>query len=163
MLTLRAVHPADLDSLAQLWFDGWHEAHAAHVPAELTAKRTIESFRTRLGATGDRLRVAGAIGAPLGFCAIQKNELYQLFIGTGARGTGLAAQLLADGEARLAAKGVTRAFLLCVPENLRAFHFYQRQGWENCGLSREAVETLEGPFAVDVLRFEKTLRAPEAD
>ena len=158
LLTIRSALPEDLDPLARLWRDGWVEAHAAHVPPELTAKRTLQSFRTRLDGFGDRLRVAGPPGAPLGMCVIADDEIDQVFVAPKARGTGLAQALLNDGEARLAANGVTRAHLLCVIENSRAVRFYELQGWENTGPSSEAVYTEDGPFFFDVLRFEKTLR-----
>lgn len=147
----------DFEPLARLWHDGWREAHLQHVPAELTAKRTLESFRHRLHGFGHGLRVAGPVGAPLGFCAIRDDELDQLFVAPQARGSGLAAGLLADGEKRLAAQGITRAHLLCVIENHRAARFYARHGWTNMGVSVEAVQTEDGPFRFELLRFEKNL------
>lgn len=157
MNKIRPAEPADLDPLAQLWLEGWTEAHAAHVPPELTAKRPLDSFRRRLEGYGDRLRTAGPVGAPLGMCVVTGDELDQIFVAHAARGTGLAAALLADGEARLAASGVTRAHLLCVIENTRAARFYEKYGWKNTGPSRESVFTDDGPFEFTVLRFEKTL------
>ena len=159
MTTIRPATKADLDPLAQLWLDGWTEAHAAHVPPELTAQRPLDSFRRRLDGYGDRLRTAGPLGAPLGLCTISNDELDQIFVSDAARGTGLAAALLADGEARLAAGGVSHAHLLCVIENTRAARFYEKHGWENTGPSLESVFTDDGPFEFTVLRFEKTLNA----
>lgn len=153
----RRAQSEDLDPLARLWHDGWREAHLAHVPAELTAKRTLQSFRARLNGFGDDVRVAGPLGAPTGFCAIRDDELDQLFVAPAARGSGLAATLLADGEARLAAKGIRRPHLLCVIQNHRAARFYERQGWENMGKAIEAVQTEDGPFRFELLRFEKTV------
>ncbi len=157
---IRPAEPADLDPLAQLWLDGWTEAHAAHVPPELTAKRPLDSFRRRLDGYGDGLRTAGPIGEPLGFNVIREDELDQIFVSPAARGTGLATTLLTDGEARLAASGITRAHLLCVIENTRAARFYEKHGWENTGPSRESVFTDDGPFEFTVLRFEKSLIQP---
>lgn len=155
--TPRPATAADLAPLARLWHAGWHEAHAAIVPRSLTSMRTLESFRERLGRMGDDLRAAGPEGAPLGFCAVKDDELYQLFVSQKSRGTGLAAMLLADGEARLAERGVARAVLLCADGNDRAALFYQRAGWKNLGLRNESVETEDGPFFFDLLRFEKEL------
>jgi GNAT superfamily N-acetyltransferase len=157
-MTPRLATEADLDPLARLWHAGWHEAHAAIVPASLTRLRTLPAFRDRLAGMGGDMRAAGPEGAPLGFCAIKGDELYQLFVASEARGTGLSAALLEDGEKRLAARGVRRAFLLCANGNDRAARFYERAGWENLGLRREAVDTADGPFAFDLLRFEKTLQ-----
>lgn len=156
-MQLRSVNPDDIAPLAELWYDGWMEAHLAHVPEELTAKRTLESFRSRLIEFGNDLRTAGPIGTPLGFCAIREDELDQLFVAPAARGTGLARDLLSDGETRLKENGTERAHLLCVIENARAARFYARHGWEDMGVFHEAVQTEDGPFSFDVLRFEKTL------
>ena len=156
-MTPRPAVPSDIGPLTRLWFDGWREAHLEHVPAELTAKRTLESFHNRLLGFGDGLRVAGPTSAPLGFCAIREDELDQLFIAPEARGSGLAATLLEDGEARLAARGIVRAHLLCVIQNERAAKFYERQGWQNMGVFHEAVQTDDGPFRFGLLRFEKDL------
>ena len=79
------------------------------------------------------------------------------YVAPKAQGTGLAARLLADGETRLAETGTTRAHLLCLEENTRAARFYDRQGWENLGPRDETLDTLEGPFPLTLLRFEKTL------
>lgn len=159
MTALRPAAKTELEPLARLWHAGWHEAHAAIVPPELTRTRRLSSFRDRLARMCDDLRVSGPVGAPLGFCAIRGDELYQLFVAPEARGGGMAGMLLADGEARLAARGVRRAVLLCAEGNDRAARFYERSGWENMGLRRESVDTERGPFAFDLLRFERTLRA----
>ncbi len=154
---IRSASPDDFEPLAHLWHAGWMDAHLAHVPPELTAIRTLQSFRARIESYGDRLRVAGPIGAPLGMCVVTNDELDQIFVAREARGTGLAQALLADGEARLAANGVRRAHLLCVIENTRAVHFYEAQGWENTGPTMGSVFTEDGPFTFKLLRFEKTL------
>ena len=148
---------ADLLPLTTLWAEGWHEAHAAFVPADLVAHRTEDSFRTRLRRKWKKLRVTGPEGAPTGFCAIHDDELDQLFVSSAARGTGAAAQLLADAEERLAASGVTRAFLLCLPENDRARRFYERHGWVYDVTRDEAVETLAGPFTLRTAIYRKAL------
>lgn len=157
MMTPRPADPTDIGPLACLWYDGWQEAHLEHVPAELTAKRTLESFGNRLIGFGEGLRVAGPVGEPLGFCAIRDDELDQLFVAPQTRGSGLAINLLADGERRLAEQGIARAHLLCVIQNQRAIRFYERQGWLNMGVFYEAVQTDDGPFRFDLLRFEKDL------
>src|SRR5687768_14255831 len=49
-MTIRAARGADVDQLAQIWFDGWRDGHLAIVPAALARLRTLESFRDRLRA-----------------------------------------------------------------------------------------------------------------
>ena len=103
------------------------------------------------------IRVAGNLGAPLGFCAIRHDELDQLFVSPAARGTGLAAALVADAERRLAGHGVTLAWLACAIGNDRAAHFYEKCGWRRAGTVVNRLETTEGPFDLEIWRYEKVL------
>ena len=154
------VRPADageIDHLAQLWHDAWHGSHAALAPAELVRLRTLASFRDRLAVMLPNISVAGPAGAPLGLCAIRADELYQLFVSSQAHGTGVAAALIADAEARLAARGVELAWLACAIGNDRAARFYEKSGWRNAGSFVMMSETSNGPFPVDQWRFEKQL------
>ncbi|HEV2155678.1 GNAT family N-acetyltransferase [Bradyrhizobium sp.] len=154
------VRPADageIDHLAQVWHDAWHGSHAALAPAELVRLRTLASFRDRLAVMLPNISVAGPAGAPLGFCAIRADELYQLFVSSQAHGTGVATALIADAEARLAARGVELAWLACAIGNDRAARFYEKSGWRNAGSFVMMSETSNGPFPVDQWRFEKRL------
>jgi hypothetical protein len=58
-MDVRDAHAGESDQLAKLWFDGWRDAHAQIVPAELTRRRTLESFRERLEAALPDLRHGG--------------------------------------------------------------------------------------------------------
>lgn len=153
----RAAEPAELSALAQLWHDAWQEAHAHLVPAKLTRLRTVESFRERLAAALADVRLVGTTGQPQGFCVIREDELYQLFVSAPARGSGVAAVLLADGERRLSAAGVRIAWLACVIGNERAARFYEKNRWRRVGVMTSQLETQEGPFPLDVWRYEKDI------
>jgi ribosomal protein S18 acetylase RimI-like enzyme len=154
---VRAAEHADIDQLARIWYDGWHEAHAHLVPEELTRLRTQESFRDRLQAALPRVRVAGPPDAPVAFCVIQDSELYQLFVSAEARGSGVEASLLADAEARLAENGVETAWLACAIGNDRAARFYEKCGWRRSGTMINYAKTSDGPFPLKVWRYEKSL------
>ena len=158
-MDVRAPEEAEIDHLAKLWFDGWHESHARIVPAELTRLRTLENFRQRLHAALPDIRVAGPSGAPLGFSVVKGGELYQLFVAAEARGSGIAAALIADAEARLLERGVGTAWLACAIGNERAARFYEKCGWHRVGTMMNDVETSNGSFQLEVWRFEKSLRA----
>ena len=151
----RTMTPAEHPAVARLWHDGWHRAHAAHVPAPVTALRTLDSFAARVPDMRDRMRVGGAAGAPLGLCAVLDNEVDQLFVAASAYGTGLAQTLLADAEARIAQVGHRMPFLFCVPQNARAVAFYRRQGWADAGLEDIALHAAPGLPPLQVIRFEK--------
>src|SRR5690606_22532903 len=105
-----------------------------------------------------RVRVAGPPGQPVGFCMIKDDELYQLFVSASARGSGVAAALLADGEARLAANGIEAAWLACAIGNERAAKFYEKNGWRRVGTMINELETPDGLFPLEVWRYEKELR-----
>lgn len=154
-MEVRAAEEAELDQLAKLWHDGWQDAHARIVPAELTRLRTLESFRERLQAAIPSTHVAGPSGAPVGFCIVKGDELYQLFVSAPARGSGVAAELIADAEARLSASGVHTAWLACAIGNERAARFYEKRGWRRVGTMVNQLETTSGTFLLEVWRYEK--------
>jgi GNAT superfamily N-acetyltransferase len=154
---VRAAEAAELDALAQLWHDAWRDAHAHLVPAELARHRTLERFRERLATALAHVRVSGPLRRPDGFCMIREDELYQLFVRAQARGAGAAAALLADGERRLAAAGIRTAWLACAIGNDRAARFYGKRGWHRRGIVTSRLETPDGPFLLDVWRYEKAL------
>jgi len=156
-LHVRAADERELDRLARVWFDAWNDAHARIVSPELKRLRTLESFRDRLAAALPDVRVAGTPGAPVGFYVLKHDELYQLFVAAHARGTGVAAALIADAEATLAANGVQTAWLACAIGNDRAARFYEKRGWRRVGTMVNEAETSEGVFRLDVWRYEKAL------
>ena len=156
-MNIRSAEPLDVAALAALWYDTWHEAHAHLVPPELTRIRTLDSFRERLAAALPHVRTAGPPGAPLGFCIVKDDELYQLFVSPAARGSGAAAALLADAEQRLAANRVDTAWLACAIGNDRAARFYEKHGWRRVGMMVNYAETSNGAFPLEVWRYEKAL------
>lgn len=156
-MDVRAAEDAEIDALARVWYDAWQDAHAAIVPAELTRLRTLEGFRDRLREAFPRVRVVGPSGAPVGFSILKDDELYQLFVSAGARGSGVAAALIADAETRLSANGVGTAWLTCAIGNERAARFYEKRGWRRVGNIVDTLETTSGPFSLEVWRYEKRL------
>lgn len=157
-MPIRSATAADIDSLARIWFQGWHDAHASLVPVELTALRTLESFGPRLRAGLSDVRVAGPLGEPVGFSMLKDDELYQLYVAQASRGSGVAAELLEDAETQLAAKGVAVGWLACAIGNNRAARFYEKNGWQRAGTIINEAETERGPFPLEVWRYEKPLR-----
>lgn len=159
-MDVRAAEEAEIGHLARIWYDGWQDAHARILPAELARLRTLESFTDRLHATLPNVRVAGPSGEPLGFCIVTGDELYQLFVSAPARGSGVAAALIADAEARLSGNGVATAWLACAIGNERAARFYEKCGWRRAGTMINRLETSNGTFPLEVWRYEKSLVRP---
>jgi ribosomal protein S18 acetylase RimI-like enzyme len=159
-MDVRAAEEAEIGHLAKIWYDGWHEAHAQIVPSGLTRLRTLESFRDRLEAALPDVRVVGPSGEPVGFCLVRGDELYQLFVSARSRGSGVAAALIADAEARLSERGVETAWLACAIGNERAAKFYEKYGWRRAGTMVNDAETSNGTFPLEVWRYEKSLSRP---
>jgi ribosomal protein S18 acetylase RimI-like enzyme len=157
-MRVRAAEEQEIGHLARIWFDGWHEAHAQLVPAELTRLRTLESFRERLQVALPDIRVVGPSDAPVGFSIVKGDELYQLYVAAASRGSGVAAALIDDVEARLAERGVETAWLACAIGNHRAARFYEKRGWRQVGTIAYLAETSSGQFMLNVWRYEKSLR-----
>jgi len=160
MTSIRPAQESDLEQLAHIWLNGWRDAHLAIVPAALARLRTLENFRDRLNAALPAVRVAVLDGAPAGFVMLKPGEVYQFYVAAEARGSGLAATLMADAEAQLFEQGNSVAWLSCAIRNDRAARFYEKCGWRRVGTMIDHAETSEGPFALETWRYEKTLRSP---
>lgn len=154
-MEIRYAEASEIDGLAQIWYDGWQDAHAAILPAELARHRTLGSFKERLVGLLSNVRVAGEIGEPLGFCITKGDELYQMYVSAEARGKGVAQALISDAEHRLSQAGVTTAWLACAIGNERAARFYKKSGWNRAGNFLSKLETPDGIFELEVWRYEK--------
>lgn len=159
-MELRKAEESEIEAVATLWYTGWQEAHAALLPAALAKHRTPDSFAQRLRDGMAELRVIGPLNAPLGLCLIHADELNQLYVSALARGTGVAAALLADGEARIRGNGYRTAWLACAIGNQRAARFYEKHDWRRIGNVVIDLETPDGLFPLEVWRYEKQLAEP---
>jgi hypothetical protein len=74
-MQVRTAGEREVDHLARLWYEGWQDAHAQILPAELRRLRSLDSFRQRLQAALPDTRVVGPRGAPNGFCITNGDEL----------------------------------------------------------------------------------------
>ncbi len=154
---IRKPTRSELPALAQLWYDGWQVAHAAHVPASLTAIRTLESFAIRLSDHFKDIRVVGETDAPLGFCITKGHEIYQIYVSPEAKGTGAAAVLINDGLDRIYADGHKSAKLDVNAENTRAIAFYEKMGWHKKSIETIMLDTLADPYSLPCLVMTKKL------
>jgi GNAT superfamily N-acetyltransferase len=156
-MQVRPAEDADIAPLAHLWWSGWNDAHAAILPEALKRLRTLESFEERLRAALPDVRTIGPPGDPVAFHLIKDDELYQFYVSGEARGTGVAAALMADAEAALAARGVETAWLACAIGNARAARFYEKCGWRLARVENVPTQTSAGLFPLEVWRYEKRM------
>jgi len=157
LLTTRPATIDDLDALTDIWHDGWFEAHADHVPGELIDLRDRASLRIRMENMLADTDVVGPVGAPVGFCTVMEDEIYQFYVAPAARGAGTAKLLLQAGENRLAASGIEIAQLYVLPENHRAQAFYKRNGWDGDVIKHVPLQTLNDPYMLPCLILTKQL------
>jgi GNAT superfamily N-acetyltransferase len=162
VMEVRDAEPSEIDQVAKVLHEAWNDAHAHLVPGELVRLRTLEHFRERVEAELPKFRVVGPPGDPLGLYMNKDDELDLLFVARRARGTGVAATLIADAEARLAETGVETAWLACMIGNERAARFYEKCGWRRTGTTTNFAETPSGTFALEVWRYEKVLKSQKS-
>jgi hypothetical protein len=79
-MKVRSAEQSEIGALTRLWYDGWQDAHANILPAELARLRTRESFEKRLETALADVLAIGPVGEPLGFCMLKGDELYQLYV-----------------------------------------------------------------------------------
>jgi GNAT superfamily N-acetyltransferase len=156
-MDVRHAEESEVDRLATIWHEGWHEAHAHLLPEELARDRTLASMRARMTAGLASVRVVGPVGAPIGFSMTKEDQLFQLFVAPAGRGTGAAATLVADVEARMREAGVPVVWLACAIGNVRAARFYEKCGWRLAGTAIERLLLSSGELELSVWRFEKVL------
>ena len=154
---LRPATDADIDAISTIWHRGWADGHLGHVPSALVRHRGLDDFRSLVPARIDTTTVATLGWGTVGFVTVHDDEVEQLYVDAAARGTGVAAELLARGEAVIGARH-DRAWLAVVAGNLRARRFYERTGWSDAGpIDHPAPTGGDNAIPVPALRYEKRL------
>jgi len=84
-------------------------------------------------------------------------ELYMIYVSPSAWGTGVAGQLLATCVESLSRSGYRDAFLWVLRHNVRARHFYEREGWKHEGERRDTIRENGFTLDLDELRYVRAL------
>ena len=156
-LTFELLSPQTLEAAADIWTEGWTAGHADIVPAALIKLRTAASFRDRLEKHQSDTWVAMRGGVVQGFYIRDKDQLYQFYVSSTARGSGVAAKMMDHAENTFRAAGISKLWLACSVGNDRAARFYEKTGWRNVRTESFPADTADGPFDLNVWRFEKLL------
>ena len=154
-VTLRPALEGDAPSVARIWHVGWRDGHLGHVPDELTAIRTEDSFFERAVQHIDRTTVACIDDEVVGFVMVVDDEVEQVYVDAASRGSGVASVLLAEAERLVSASGHRKAWLAVVAGNTRARRFYERSGWSDEGPMDHAAPTDGAPVMVPALCYTK--------
>ncbi|MFR0352829.1 GNAT family N-acetyltransferase [Streptomyces sediminimaris] len=157
-IALRPADPADAEAVAAIWRDGWRDGHLGHVPGELVAVRTPESFAVRAGERVADTTVAVVDGAVAGFVMVVGDEVEQLYVSAAHRGAGVAGALLAYAERLGREQGHGRVWLAVVTGNARARRFYEREDWVDEGAFDYPAEGPDGPISVPCHRYVKQVQ-----
>ncbi|QFU89264.1 GNAT family N-acetyltransferase [Amycolatopsis sp. YIM 10] len=160
----RPATSADAAAIARIWYPGWRDAHLGNVPDALLAVRTEASFGERAARRvidpATRTAVAEAGGEVAGFVMVVDDEVEQVYVSAGHRGSGVAGLLLAEAERLVAGNGHRSAWLAVVAGNTRARRFYERHGWADEGLFDHAAPHEDGPITVPAHRYVKPVTRP---
>nr|WP_245396582.1 GNAT family N-acetyltransferase [Jiella sonneratiae] len=122
--------------------------------------RSRESFQRRAGDRLEDSRIALSAGRVVGFLRVHADEVEQVFVAGGFRGSRVAPALMAAAEALLESRGMDAAFLVVNEANARARRFYEKQGWRFKTIVDYPVETDDGEMTIPILRYEKALPEP---
>jgi GNAT superfamily N-acetyltransferase len=160
-VTLWPAGRDDSKSVVEIWYHGWRDGHLGHVPDDLVAVRTQESFGLRASQRVGDTVVAVINDAVAGFVMVVDDEVEQVYVSIHHRGTGTAAVLLAEAERLVGANGHERAWLAVVAGNDRARRFYERNGWTDEGLFDYPAGSASGPILVPSHRYVKRVTEPQ--
>ncbi|MEZ5308456.1 MAG: GNAT family N-acetyltransferase [Pyrinomonadaceae bacterium] len=156
-MEIRSADRTEIDRLAEIWNEGWQDAHSSIIPEDLARHRTLASFKERLEAHLDDVIVGSGEAGPIAFAITKSDELYQFYVDRAARGLGVARSLLEAAEKRIGENGHGVAWLACAIGNERAARFYEKSGWFRAGVFTSRLPTPEGIVELDVWRYEKYL------
>jgi GNAT superfamily N-acetyltransferase len=157
LVTLRPAEAGDAEDIAEIWHLGWQDGHRGFVPQELVDVRTEASFRKRASERIADATVAIVDAAVVGFVMVVDDEVEQVYVAAGHRGTGVAHGLMGEAERRVRESGHRKAWLAVVAGNGRARAFYERAGWVDEGPFDYAAVAEGGTIAVPCRRYTKLL------
>jgi len=158
MWSLRPAEPDDAAAIAAIWHAGWADGHLGHVPGELVAHRQADHFARLAEGRIAHTTVATSSADVIGFVTVVGDEVEQVYVAAAARGSGVAAALLAHAESVVAERADV-VWLAVVAGNARARRFYERCGWHDAGSITYLAEIDGGRFEVPCRRYERRVRA----
>ena len=156
-ITIRRGIPTDVEPIARLHHDVWHETQAPFQPDVVRASRDLDFFRSRVAVfTGPPL-VAERGTEVVGFCGWDHGYIGQLYLARDVRGQGVGRRLLQATETALLESGATEARLVVLAGNTEARLFFERNAWRVVNEQPIQIDTNSGPVQVGAWHMAKTL------
>ena len=128
-VTIRPMLSSELDAVAKLFHDVWHETQAKLQDPRKAAIRGYDFFKARADMPKVQTLVALQDEAIIGFARWAPGHLHSLFVEQDYRGQGVGEKLCHAVVAANRAEDGGRLKLECVEGNDAARRFYERQGW----------------------------------
>lgn len=141
--------------MAAIWYAGWQDGHLGHVPEELVAIRTKETFWTRAAQRVADTTVLVVGDEIAGFVMVVGAEVEQVYVASSHRGSGIARTLLTEAERQVKAGGHHEAWLAVATGNARARRFYERSGWTDGGAFDYPASVERGTLPIPCHRYLK--------
>ncbi|SDE59442.1 Acetyltransferase (GNAT) family protein [Blastococcus fimeti] len=144
-LQVRAAVPTDADAVEDYHHRCFLTTYAAQLHAGEFGAPDRAGTRQQLHdwflpGSGVATRVVVLEGVPIGHVSVSGHRLLHLFVDPVHHRTGLGRDLLAQGEAMIAALGHPDLELHARVENLSAISFYEHAGWRRTGRLIRTVE-----------------------
>ena len=125
--------PADYEGALYVWKN-------MEIGVQIGRSDSAEEIEKKLNRDPDLFLVAEfgsqIIGTVIGGYDGRRGMVYHLAVLTDFRKQGVGAQLLAEVEKRLQARGCLKCYLLVFEENIGAIQFYEQRGWQEMKTDR---------------------------
>ena len=140
---IRRAVSADVDDLARNHIASWQQAYKGLISQEFLDQLDLQSMKDMFAgmiARDTRVFVVDSHDVIVGHCWIgpartkDAGELYAIYVHPAHWGEGYGHELMVGVEAALIEEGFDQVLLWVLDTNIRARHFYERQGW-NLGKS----------------------------
>lgn len=150
-IEIRAATPDDADAVADHHERCFTNTYSSQLLAGEIRAPDLEGMRQQLHdwfgpESGFETLVAVVDGAPIGHFTVCGHQLVHLFVEPDHQGMGLGRQLLAQGEAMIAAAGHTDLELHTRVDNHAAIAFYEAAGWT---VTDRQIHTVEHGISYD--------------
>ena len=157
-ITIRPMHSGELEAVAKLFYDVWHETQRHLQDPKRGKFRYLGFFQNRIHERKAHTLVAANGIHILGFACWTGGHFNSLFVAKEARSSGLGSTLLQAAEAEMCNSGVAKFELDCLVGNEAGRRFYERHGWHISGERYWEDETSEGPAWARAWVMEKSCR-----